>query len=488
MMIGSFLTNIIATAILDVLWCVFIEGPLIIISAFNSIFNYLSGKFIQELLFKTSNKFSWSNIPVAFWGFAIFAAVVICFIFWSQFIALLFTETKEMKNKFVNCIKMTALGAITIFFIPVGFFFLNQIIIFFTANINNIFQMPNNNNIADLLWHLGDSSWDGKTPVDPNYAPPGNILEYNIIIEIFAVWFILITMGLVSMILVQKNLELFFLFIISPIVAATMANDHGKRMNTWKDMVIAKSIATSATIVSYYTFMLALALIYSLDLTQFTWIEQQILRVALICGGALACYNSSTIVASLVSESSGMREGMSTLTSMAAMAMGVGGFLGMRKRNPYGRGGGRGGKGNGSSGGSNDRNGGNGEDGDNGGEDDFRVPNNGLSERSGALGFLGDTLSHGSNLLYSAFKPMVDYHKSDESKNDSLGTQIAKQGANLLLAPARGVVSPFKSGVMNSFGSVKKSSYDVVKQRHAHENKSRQNKTDSAKAQKITIN
>ena len=59
-------------------------------------------------------------------------------------------------------------------------------------------------------------------------------------------------MGLLT--LVQKVFQQFFLFILSPFIAAASIADDGKRMKQWQDMYMAKSFAILGLIISIQLF------------------------------------------------------------------------------------------------------------------------------------------------------------------------------------------------------------------------------------------
>ncbi|KAF0850611.1 MAG: hypothetical protein EIB84_05985 [Spiroplasma poulsonii] len=56
----------ISKALLDLMWRIFLQGPLQIINIFNKILNYLSGGILSDILFGSSQNFDFANLPIAF--------------------------------------------------------------------------------------------------------------------------------------------------------------------------------------------------------------------------------------------------------------------------------------------------------------------------------------------------------------------------------------------------------------------------------------
>ncbi len=61
----------ILNAFYKLIWSIFVQGPLQLISSFNTFLNYLTGGVVGDLMFGSKQEFSFQNIPMAFWYFAI---------------------------------------------------------------------------------------------------------------------------------------------------------------------------------------------------------------------------------------------------------------------------------------------------------------------------------------------------------------------------------------------------------------------------------
>ncbi len=336
----------IINALLKLFWFIFIQGPLSLIAAFTKVLEYLTGGIINDLLFGSSKDFNWNKIPTQFFWFVIIAICIFALIFTIQMIILIFQEATETKTKFVLAIQNGVKAFIFMFLIPIFFFIANFIIQNFANTIINNFG--NGNNIANYLWHLGNPNWDGTASgVPSDYSVPDNIRSYNLIVQLVGTWFMLFAIAIIGITLIQKIIELFFLFIISPLIMIVMVIDNGKAAFTWKDMVIAKFLASSATLISYYIFMSAVQILLKSGLKGLNASDfaKQLFIVLFLCAGGLATMGFSDIVAGFIGEGVGIKEGRSSLQSTlrgGLMALGVGKIMakplkGLKKINEIGK-------------------------------------------------------------------------------------------------------------------------------------------------------
>ncbi|MBE4704424.1 Mbov_0396 family ICE element transmembrane protein [Spiroplasma platyhelix] len=319
-------------AILKLTWFIFVQGPLNLISAFNTVLEYLTGGLITDILFGSSTEFNWNNIPVQFWWFVVVALCIFSLVFTIQMIVLMFKESVETKAKFVQAIQNSVKAFGFMFLIPIFFFLANFIIQSLAMTVINHFG--NNSNIAQYLWHIGDPTWDGTANNVPgDFSVPGNVNDYNMMAQVFGTWFMLFAIFMIGITLIQKIIELFFLFVISPIVMIVMVVDDGKAAFSWKDMVGAKFLASTGTLVSYYIFISVTQILLSSGLTglETSNFTKSLFIILYLCGGGLATMAASDMIAHFVGESAGIRESMSSMRSTMAggmMAMGAGKMAG----------------------------------------------------------------------------------------------------------------------------------------------------------------
>ncbi|WFG98957.1 hypothetical protein M1770_03090 [Spiroplasma citri] len=318
----------ILNALYKLIWSIFVQGPLQLIASFNTVLNYLTGGVVGDLMFGSKQEFSFQNIPMSFWYFVITALCLFSLIFTITMIKILFQDATETKTKFIVALQNGSKAFVFIFLIPIFFFLAN----FAIANIAKMITSGfggENGNIANYLYNIGNTNWDGTGDNIPNnYSYPDNIGDFNMIAEVFGVWFMLFAMFMIGIALVQKIIELFFLFIISPWVMVIMTIDNGKGAFIWKDMVIAKFLASTATLTGYFIFMTTIQTILSTNLAGLgiEGIGKSLFVILFMCGGGLAVMAFSDVVANLIGEAAGVREGMSSMKSTVAggmMAMGA---------------------------------------------------------------------------------------------------------------------------------------------------------------------
>ncbi|PQP79717.1 hypothetical protein C6B38_00445 [Spiroplasma sp. ChiS] len=322
----------ILNALYKLIWSVFVQGPLQLIASFNTVLNYLTGGVVGDLMFRSKQEFSFQNIPMALWYFVITALCLFSLIFTITIIKILFQDATETKTKFIVALQNGSKAFVFIFLIPIFFFLAN----FAIANIAKIITSGfggENGNIANYLYNIGNTNWDGGDNITSNYSYPDNIRDFNMIAEVFGVWFMLFAMFMIGIALVQKIIELFFLFIISPWVMVIMTIDNGKGAFIWKDMVIAKFLASTATFTGYFIFMTTIQTILSTNLAGLgiEGIGKSLFVILFMCGGGLAVMAFSDVVANLIGEAAGVREGIISMKSTVAggmMAMGVGKIAG----------------------------------------------------------------------------------------------------------------------------------------------------------------
>lgn len=306
----SYLSDLIFNVLQNFFWTIAIQGPLVLINSFEPVIKILNGGLINSILFKNTETFSFSTVPSEFWWFTIISLVIFSIIFSIQMLILQFKEIIEMKKKIIICLNNSVKAFVLIVLIPLFFYIANFCISSISLAISDIFS--NEISLSGYLWHIGNINWDGislATPLD--FSIPSNINEYNLWGEVFTVWFVFCIIILTGILLIQKIVELFFLFIISPIVMTTMVLDEGKRAFIWKDLVIAKFLATTATTLGIYLFIGVIKIAIS---TEYPGIDngssKNLFIILIIAGAGLAAYNFSSLVASLVGESIGLKEGI----------------------------------------------------------------------------------------------------------------------------------------------------------------------------------
>ncbi len=121
--------------------------------------------------------------------------------------------------------------------------------------------------------------------------------KVNYLLAFICVLFLVIMMGLSSVTLVRRMVELLVLYIVSPFFAATIALDGGAVFKKWKDLFVGKFFAGFGTMISMKIFLILLPFLASDRITyDSNRMINQILTVLFILGGAWAVYNASIAI------------------------------------------------------------------------------------------------------------------------------------------------------------------------------------------------
>ena len=212
------------------------------------------------------------------------------------------------------------------------------------------------NSIANTLWYRMFSANDAKTLKDKfcNFTYSYDDIQgfgvslkmgetsykYIVIIIVTAIMFW--TMGIATIGLAERLINIVFLYLISPVMIGASPLDGGERLNIWKDKVIVKCFGVMGSILSMYIFLLILGVVGNIvDNYQGDSHGYFILTAvfAIVCiAGAMMCYKGQQLFASLISHNQGQEEGLSAMATnqlagkgMAIAGAGIGGaFMGAK--------------------------------------------------------------------------------------------------------------------------------------------------------------
>ena len=357
----DWLTDIILGALLFIPWLIFIQGPLYLIDILlrspnhghGGIFDYLTTDAITNLIFGDFSKdpLNSKNLPVFFLVLAVVSIGLILIMFIMQLIIIQFTETHTIREKLGKAIKNTFLAFLVIVFIP---FFMSVINYLMTGllSVLQITALSKNDSLADLLWGIGAPDYKTSMHHPGDFSMPNieYLKNWNFILEIIAVWFTLYVLFVASMTLVERIIDLLLLFSISPIVAAMMPVDQGKRLGVWKEMVIGKFIIGPGTMLPIYIFLQILpkAIIDITNNINFGWFEKQVLYTLFCTAGAISCLRTQKIINHLVTQNLGVQSAidsnggaiagniMSKARTFASLAAGGAGALKLGKQIAFG--------------------------------------------------------------------------------------------------------------------------------------------------------
>ena len=203
------------------------------------------------------------------------------------------------------------------------------------------------NSIANTLWYRMFSASDAKTLKD-NYCNFTNSYDsikglgislkigdsatsYKYIVVIIVTAIMFWTMGIATIGLAERLINIVFLYLVSPVMIGASPLDGGERLNIWKDKVIVKCFGVMGSILSMYIFLLILGVVGNIvDTYQGNEHGHFILTAvfAIVCiAGAMMCYKGQQLFASLISHNQGQEEGLSAMATnnLASKGLGIAG-------------------------------------------------------------------------------------------------------------------------------------------------------------------
>lgn len=169
-------------------------------------------------------------------------------------------------------------------------------------------------NVAKVTLKIGDSATSYK---------------YIVVIIVTAIMFW--TMGIATIGLAERLINIVFLYLVSPVMIGASPLDGGERLNIWKDKVIVKCFGVMGSILSMYIFLLILGVVGNIvDTYQGNEHGHFILTAvfAIVCiAGAMMCYKGQQLFASLISHNQGQEEGLSAMATnnLASKGLGIAG-------------------------------------------------------------------------------------------------------------------------------------------------------------------
>ena len=129
--------------------------------------------------------------------------------------------------------------------------------------------------------------------------------------------------------LVKRIFDIVLLFIVLPLISATIPLDDGVRFKNWRDTVVSKVVLAYGAILSVNVFLLIVPTISTIDFTELGWsaLTENLFKAFLLMGGALAINGGQLLLARLMGtsadESREMAHSARALLSGAVAAGGV---------------------------------------------------------------------------------------------------------------------------------------------------------------------
>ena len=175
------------------------------------------------------------------------------------------------------------------------------------------------------------NKWDHSWNVAYSHMQTLNASEdYQYVLAILSSGILIYVLIAICTSLVERLIEIVFFYLIAPFVLARTPLDDGGSYKLWKDIVIAKMLSAAGIIISMYLYIILLQNIN-------TWfkpasgdsaaIPKNMVRILFTIGGAFAVKKGALSVAQVISQNTGISEGMSQGQSLHMLSSGLG--LGM---------------------------------------------------------------------------------------------------------------------------------------------------------------
>ena len=165
----------------------------------------------------------------------------------------------------------------------------------------------------------------------------------NFVLLLMSVCCCLVGIGMSVLTVAERLINIAMLYVISPVVVASIPLDDGKRWESWKDTTTVKILTAAANVISIYLFIYIMVFFGNIILSGEN--ENQIILslvyIVIAISGSFGCAKAGTFLANIISANAGQQEGMSQMASqgMLRMAGGLaggvmktaGGLLGLNK-------------------------------------------------------------------------------------------------------------------------------------------------------------
>lgn len=320
------LGQLILAGLLKFVWIIFLQGPLCLLNVGEQALQYLCGGIQWNIIFGAQAHFdngilmppSWNDvsIPYPFIGFCAVALVLGLIVFIIQIVKIFGSTDKqagETQSNTLQAIKMAVSAILVCVAIPIFMFISTILLSFFMVIIKQVFQNGETQSLGEYMYSIGYNGSDPPT-APSDFGPPSDkaILNYNFLVQFVGTWFSFIAILIISWMVMIKTVELMFLFIFSPFIAMTMPADNGKRMNIWKDFVIAKILIISVNYFAFYLYLyiLRVATQTIINNPDINGVLLQFILIAFIAGASIGALGLPPMAASFIGEGMGLREGM----------------------------------------------------------------------------------------------------------------------------------------------------------------------------------
>ncbi|VEU59476.1 Mbov_0396 family ICE element transmembrane protein [Mesomycoplasma neurolyticum] len=323
-MIFDGIINGIVYGVFSIFWYILVWFPYTILKITFSTFQYLGFPIVKKILFGSENQNeNWKNVPTSYWAMGIIAIVLLIVVM----IAVIFKfiakhrHNNEESNVLIKALKkllpsislLVLIPFLTFAFIIILQIFLDLLFIAINGQkiglAESLFISNKPDKIESQTWSEIATTKKPFSVISINTYSTFNWGEGVQTIIFLSISGILILYGMIKLLFVYavKIVEIFWLFISSPIFSVWSIYDNGEKFKTWKNIYLGKFF-----MLLYYQVALGLLMIWIgvvnnlnniFEIEANSKILSWLLHLALVWAGAITIHSLSAEIAQMFGSS-----------------------------------------------------------------------------------------------------------------------------------------------------------------------------------------
>ena len=155
--------------------------------------------------------------------------------------------------------------------------------------------------------------------------------SFNFLLAFFVTVMLLVNVVLSMVGLVKRVFDIVALFIMLPLISATIPLDDGARFKAWRETVISKVVLAYGAVISINIFMLVVPVIQNIDTATIwgdSWIMPALFKTCMLVGGGLCVNGGQQLIARVFGTSAEeSRDMANSARSLLAGAAAAGGLM-----------------------------------------------------------------------------------------------------------------------------------------------------------------
>lgn len=189
----------------------------------------------------------------------------------------------------------------------------------------NLFKANTNSSVYEYV-SQGSNGWNYNLSYDAMKSLIDGRGNFNFFLALLSSCCVLVGIAMCCITVTERLINIVVLYLIAPVICATIPLDDGKRWENWKDTVTSKVTTVGGNVISVFAFLYIISYFGSafLGTSSANPFLMQIIYLLIAISGAFSCAKGGTLIAGLISSNQGQAEGMSFLASSKLLSMGAG--------------------------------------------------------------------------------------------------------------------------------------------------------------------